>query len=72
MLDKRIPPLWENRAQDFPLVAEILDQATGLVVHSAYVRDHVRATGYRRPIAVVPHPAFPVPGLGSPGVHGDL
>lgn len=61
VLDKRIPPLWENRPQDFHLAGEVLDLATGVIVHSAYVRERARAAGYERPLWIVPHPAFPVP-----------
>ena len=46
VIEKRIPPLWENRAVDLPLAREVLDHATGLVVHSRYVHDRVRATGF--------------------------
>ena len=60
-MEKRIPPLWENRPEDFPLAGEVLGLATGLIVHSRYVRDRARAAGYEGPIWVVPHPAFPVP-----------
>jgi len=59
VLDKRIPPLWESRPADFPLPTFVLDHATALIVHSRYVRDHARASGYAGPIAVVPHPAWP-------------
>ena len=61
VLDKRIPPLWENRPEDFHLAGEVLDLATALIVHSGYVRDRARAAGYERPIFVVPHPAWPSP-----------
>jgi glycosyltransferase involved in cell wall biosynthesis len=61
VLDKRIPPLWENRPQDFPLAGEVLGHASGLVVHSRYVRDQARDAGYAGRIWVVPHPAWPVP-----------
>jgi glycosyltransferase involved in cell wall biosynthesis len=61
VLDKRIPPLWESRPEDFPLAGFVLEHATGLVVHSRTVRDLARAAGYERPIWVVPHPAWPVP-----------
>jgi glycosyltransferase involved in cell wall biosynthesis len=61
VLDKRIPPLWENRPEDFPLSGEILDRATGVIAHSRYVRDRVRAIGYESPVWVIPHPAWPVP-----------
>lgn len=71
VLDKRIPPLWENRPEDFHLAGEVLDLAQGLIVHSRYVRDRARAAGYERPIWIIPHPAFPVPNLAPAGVTGD-
>jgi glycosyltransferase involved in cell wall biosynthesis len=61
VLDKRIPPLWEARPEDFPLAWFVLEHATGLIVHSHAVRDLARSAGYERPIWVVPHPAWPVP-----------
>jgi glycosyltransferase involved in cell wall biosynthesis len=64
VLDKRIPPLWESRPADFPLALFVLEHATGVIVHSRYVGDHVRAAGYTGPVSVVPHPAWPVPELG--------
>jgi glycosyltransferase involved in cell wall biosynthesis len=63
VLDKRIPPLWENRPQDFPLTGEILNDATGVVVHSRYVHDGVRATGYAGPVWQIPHPAWQPPAV---------
>jgi glycosyltransferase involved in cell wall biosynthesis len=63
VLDKRIPPLWENRPEEFPLTGEVLDLATGLIVHSEYVRDRARAAGYEGPISVIPHPAWRVPAV---------
>ena len=71
VLDKRIPPLWESRPEDFHLAGEVLQRATGLVVHSQYVRQRARAAGYERSISLVPHPAFPVPALVAAGVSGD-
>jgi glycosyltransferase involved in cell wall biosynthesis len=71
VLDKRIPPLWESRPQDFPLAGEVLDSATGLVVHSGYVLRRAREAGYDRPIWRIPHPAFPVPAFARPAVAGD-
>ena len=61
VMDKRIPALWESRAADFPLATYILDHATALIVHSRYVRDRARASGFTGPIDVVPHPAWPTP-----------
>lgn len=63
VLDKRIPPLWESRAEDFPLASFILEHATGVIVHSRYVRDLVCGSGFSGPVWVVPHPAWPVPAI---------
>jgi len=71
VLDKRIPPLWENRPEDFHLAGEVLDLATGLIVHSRYVRDRARAAGYGGSVWIVPHPAFPVPGVAAADVGGE-
>ena len=64
VLDKRIPPLWESRPDDFHLAGEVLGLATGLIVHSHHVEDRARAAGYEGPIWRIPHPAWPVPELG--------
>ena len=63
VLDKRIPPLWESRPEDFPLAWFVLEHATGVIVHSGTVRDLARGAGYAGPVWVVPHPAWPVPAL---------
>ncbi len=63
VLDKRIPPLWESRPEDFPLAWFVLEHATGVIVHSGTVRDLARGAGYTGPVWVVPHPAWPVPVL---------
>jgi glycosyltransferase involved in cell wall biosynthesis len=70
VLDKRIPPLWESRPEDFPLAGDVLALATGLVVHSHYVEQRVRAAGYAGPVAVVPHPAWPDPRVEPAAVEG--
>ena len=57
----RIEPLWETRAQEFPLAQGVLDAATGLIVHSQYVEGLARDAGYERLIRQVPMPAWPVP-----------
>jgi glycosyltransferase involved in cell wall biosynthesis len=49
----------------------VLDRATGLVVHSRYVHDRVRGMGYRMPIHVVPHAAWPDPGIAAAPVAGE-
>jgi len=71
VLDKRIPPLWENRPEDFHLAGEVLGLATGLIVHSHYVRDRARDAGFEGLVWVIPHPAFPVPSLPSLSVPGE-
>ena len=66
VLDNKLPPLWETRPEDFPLAGEVLQYATGLIVHSHYVEQRARETGYEGPIARIPHPAWPIPQL-APG-----
>jgi glycosyltransferase involved in cell wall biosynthesis len=72
VIDKRVPPLWESRALDFPLASFVLEHASGLVVHSRYVRDRARAAGFDGPVAVVPHPAWPVPDVAPERVAGGV
>src|SRR5205823_13061529 len=71
VLDNRIPPLWETRPEDYPLAGEVLDLATGLIVHSRYVEERARAAGFERPIRRVPHPAWPVPPIEPTAVEGE-
>jgi len=71
VLDKRLPPLWEARPEEFPLAGEVLSHATGLVVHSRYVEKSARAAGFSGPIVRVPHPAWPDPGVSPAPVEGD-
>jgi glycosyltransferase involved in cell wall biosynthesis len=63
VLDKRIPPLWEVRPEDFPLPWFVLDHATGVIVHSRAVHDLVRASGYVGRVSVIPHPAWDASGV---------
>ena len=70
VLDKRLPPLWEARPEEFPLAGEVLSLATGLVVHSQYVADRARAAGYEKPLFRVPHPAWPAPDVSPAAVGG--
>ena len=72
VLDKRIPPLWESRPEDFHLAGEVLELATGLIVHSRHVEERARAAGYEGPVWRIPHPAWehapvdPAPITGEP------
>jgi glycosyltransferase involved in cell wall biosynthesis len=59
IVDHLLPPIWEERAQDFPLAGKILDRAQGVICHSHYVERHAREYGYDGPIWIVPMPAWP-------------
>lgn len=61
IIDGVVPPVWESRPMDFPLCGEILDLATGLIVHSRTVEQAVLDRGYSGPIFRIPHPAWPKP-----------
>jgi len=61
VIDGLLPPLWERRSTDFPLVGEALAHADGVIVHSRYVAEGVRAAGYAGPIFPIPMPAWPAP-----------
>ena len=71
VLDKRIPPLWESRPEDYHLAGEILDLATGLIVHSRYVEERARAAGYEGPVWRIPHPAWEHGPVGPAEVEGE-
>lgn len=71
VLDNRIPPLWETRPQDFPLTGEVLRHATGVIVHSRYAEEGVRAAGFAGPLWRIPHPAWPPPGVEPAAVEGE-
>ncbi|HEY3543723.1 MAG TPA: glycosyltransferase family 4 protein [Gaiellaceae bacterium] len=70
VLEGRVPPLWEVRPTEFPLVGEILDRATGVIVHSRYVEAQVREHGYDGPLWVIPHPAWPAHAVAPAAVDG--
>lgn len=70
VIENRIPPLWESRPQDFPLAREVLDHATGLIVHSRHVEECARRAGYVGPIRRIPHPAWPGDGVEPAAVPG--
>jgi glycosyltransferase involved in cell wall biosynthesis len=70
VLDKRIPPIWESRPEEFPLAGFVLEHARGLIVHSQTVRDVAHGAGFEGPIWVVPHPAWPVPDVEAERISG--
>jgi glycosyltransferase involved in cell wall biosynthesis len=59
VVDHVLPPIWEERAQDFPLAWEVLQHARGVICHSRYVERLARAYGYEGPVWVIPMPAWP-------------
>ena len=61
VVDGVLPPVWESRAAEFPLVREVLDHADGVIVHSRFVEDRVQESRYRGPVWRIPMPAFPEP-----------
>jgi glycosyltransferase involved in cell wall biosynthesis len=73
VLDNRLPPLWETRPEDFPLAGEVLDLARehGLIVHSRYVEEGVRARGFDGPVRRVPHPAWRPPPVAPAPIEGE-
>jgi glycosyltransferase involved in cell wall biosynthesis len=56
--DQLLPPIWEERPEDFPLASVILDRADGVICHSRYVEAKLRECGYAGPVRVVPMPAW--------------
>ncbi len=71
VLEGRVPPLWEIRPTEFPLAAEVLDRATGVIVHSRYVEANAREHGYDGPLWRIPHPAWPAPDVEAEAVAGS-
>ena len=70
VLDGRVPPPWETSPAEFPLVGEVLANATGLIVHSHYVEERAREAGYRGPVWRVEHPAWPPVDVEPAGIEG--
>jgi glycosyltransferase involved in cell wall biosynthesis len=66
--DQLLPPIWEERAADFPLTGFVLDKADGVICHSRFVEAKLREYGFGGPVAVVPMPAWPSGELGDPVV----
>jgi glycosyltransferase involved in cell wall biosynthesis len=73
VLDNRLPPLWETRPEDFPLVGEVLALARehGLIVHSRYVEEGARRAGFAGRIRRIPHPAWPIPDVEPAEIEGE-
>ena len=73
VVDGCVPPLWENRPEDFPLAAAVLEwtRKRGVIVHSRYVEQRVRDSGYDGPIWRIAHPAWPAPAVDVVEHRGD-
>jgi glycosyltransferase involved in cell wall biosynthesis len=71
VLEGRVPPPWEVRPEEFPLAGVVLDRATGLIVHSRYVEERARASGYDGPLWRIPMPAWPAPEFEPVAVEGS-
>jgi glycosyltransferase involved in cell wall biosynthesis len=65
VVDDLLPPIWEYRAQDFPLTGEVLSFADGVICHSRYVEGKAREYGYDDKVAVIPMPAWPSVAVGE-------
>ena len=70
VLEGRVPPLWEIRPTEFPLAGEVLDRATGVIVHSRYVETRAREHGYDGSLWHIPHPAWPAPEIEPAQIEG--
>jgi glycosyltransferase involved in cell wall biosynthesis len=70
VIDGCIPPLWEVRPDDFPLCGEVLERATGVIVHSRYVEQRVRER-YDGEVWRIPHPAWPAPDVAPDRPSGE-
>lgn len=72
VVDGCVPKLWEERPEEFPLAGFVLDETheRGVVVHSRYVEERVRAARYGGPVWRIPHPAWPAPAV-QPAELGD-
>lgn len=44
--------------EGLPMLRRILESSRGVIVHSAFVEQQVRAAGFDKPIAVIPHGAW--------------
>jgi len=64
-LEGLLPPLWEVRPLEFPLVDALLANALGVIVHSRFAEQRLAERGYERKVWRIPFPAR------TPGEAGD-
>jgi glycosyltransferase involved in cell wall biosynthesis len=67
----RVRPPWETAPERYPLAGEILDHATGLIVHSHYTERGAREEGYGGRIWRIPLAAAPVPDVAPAALDGS-
>jgi glycosyltransferase involved in cell wall biosynthesis len=70
-LEGLLPPLWEIRPLDFPLVDDLLTNALGVIVHSRFAELRLRDRGHEGKIWRIPFPAAPRPEVGEAGLPVD-
>lgn len=66
-----LPPLWDTRPLDYPLLDEFLDHALGVIVHSRFAAKLIRGRGYAGPVWPVPFPAYPLSEVQDAAIGGD-
>jgi glycosyltransferase involved in cell wall biosynthesis len=72
VIDGLLPPAWERRAAEYPLTGEVLVEASGVIVHSAFVERRVREYGFTGPVWRIPLAAWPIPAdLPDAGLQND-
>jgi len=69
--DNLLPLLWETQPERFPLAGTVLDLADGVIVHSRYVEELVRMSGYDGALWRIPHPAWPETAVPPADLAGD-
>jgi glycosyltransferase involved in cell wall biosynthesis len=69
--DNLLPLLWETQPERFPLAGTVLDLARGVIVHSRYVEERVRESGYDGAVWRIPHPAWPSHPVDPAELRGD-
>src|SRR5437773_1982089 len=58
-LEGLLPPLWEVRPLDFPLVDDLLANAVGVIVHSRFAEGQLVERGYPGNVRRISFPAEP-------------
>jgi glycosyltransferase involved in cell wall biosynthesis len=60
-LEGLLPPLWETRPLDFPLIDDVIEASIGVIVHSRFAEQRIRERGYAGRVWRIPFPAQAVP-----------